>query len=320
MSLQQFIKYTAYFLAGLFFAGALYDAVSNAISLIPPKVTYWGTGLLLVIWGTLVIYINNIGVDWSFPGGKKERVKTVNSQVHLFFAGLIFSLWLPIMIGTTSESSGKGEETPKAVPMNGSFSLTVFVHGSKGRQDIIIEGQGELVIDFGDDRRVAIIGENGRTVFSGIPAEFKDKIITIGLDAPGFSLKKPDEEYMIDQSAIYLELKKNEPEGNIGKAAENSPQKGKTDAKVDSCKVNGIVKDASSNLITAGASVVITCDDIFKTKTDKDGYFSLNVPGELEGEQCVIRVEGNGKSTEAYIPICDPNLVELKLSSNDKSS
>ena len=47
--------------------------------------------------------------------------------------------------------------------------ITVYVHGTKGIQDYVLEGKGELLIDLDGDRRSAKIGEKGRTVFSGIP-------------------------------------------------------------------------------------------------------------------------------------------------------
>lgn len=104
MNLQKLLKYTAYFLASLLLIGALLDTIANTISLITPKVTYWGTGLLLAIWCGLVIYIRKKGVEWSFPGGKKAKVTKVNSRIHLFFAGAIFSLWLPIIFSTSDNN------------------------------------------------------------------------------------------------------------------------------------------------------------------------------------------------------------------------
>ncbi len=111
LNLQKLLKNIGYLLAGLVFIGALLDAIANTISLITPKVTYCGTGLFLAAWCGLVIYIRKKGIEWSFPGGKRAKVTKVNSQIHLLFTGVIFALWLPIILSSPSESSEKNVQT-----------------------------------------------------------------------------------------------------------------------------------------------------------------------------------------------------------------
>lgn len=104
MSLQKTYKYLLYFIAGLFFAGVLYDTIGNAISLITPPVTYWGTGMVFITWILLVLYVRKKGTSWKLAGGAKTIVTKLNIQVHLFFFGVIFSLWIPIMLVSTNDS------------------------------------------------------------------------------------------------------------------------------------------------------------------------------------------------------------------------
>lgn len=101
LNLQKTYKYALYFIGGLFFADVLYDTVGNAISLITPLVTYWASGLVFIIWILLVVYVKKKGIEWKLPEGTKTIVKKLNSQVHLFFIGVIFSLWLPVIFSTS---------------------------------------------------------------------------------------------------------------------------------------------------------------------------------------------------------------------------
>ena len=91
---------------------------------------------------------------------------------------------------------------------NGPLQLTVYVHGAKGKQDIVLEDEGKLIVDFGNDRRTPKIGENGRTNFGEIPSEFYNKSIPINVVASGFEVVNPDSAYLLDGNPIYFEVKR----------------------------------------------------------------------------------------------------------------
>jgi hypothetical protein len=95
------------------------------------------------------------------------------------------------------------------------LQLTVYVHGQKGRQNIVLENTGQLVVDFDNDRRTAKIGENGRTNFGEIPPKFENKIIEIGLEVEGYQLANPNRRDTLNRRPIYLEVKKDNSLGII---------------------------------------------------------------------------------------------------------
>lgn len=96
-----------------------------------------------------------------------------------------------------------GQATSPASP----FDFTVFVHGPNGQQHVVLEDKGRLILDLGGDRRQARIGENGRTVFSSIPAEFEDRKLTIGLQAEGFQAVQPGAQHqLVPDGVTYLEV------------------------------------------------------------------------------------------------------------------
>lgn len=86
------------------------------------------------------------------------------------------------------------------------LQLTIYVHGNRGLQDYSSELAGEIVLDMRNDRRVANIGENGRTNFGEISRDFLGENIFISTKIPGFSSEKPDSTYRYDGSPIYLKV------------------------------------------------------------------------------------------------------------------
>ena len=64
-----------------------------------------------------------------------------------------------------------------------SLQLTVYVHGQYGKQHIVLENIGKLIVDFDNDRRTAMIGESGRTNFGEIPEKFNNQKIGVGLES-----------------------------------------------------------------------------------------------------------------------------------------
>ena len=91
------------------------------------------------------------------------------------------------------------------------FSLTVFLHGSKGDADIVLqsvgaESAGTVLLDTGLLRRTASIGSNGDAVFLEIPANMRGREAQVGLDAPGFQLADKQQILNLAPSAFYVQV------------------------------------------------------------------------------------------------------------------
>jgi len=118
--------------------------------------------------------------------------------------GLIISILLGIMGILTyfqgSEKSDPGFVTP--------LQLTVYVHGEKSKQDIVLENTGKLVVDFGHDRDIEPIGANGRTNFGEIHERFLNKEIGLSLKAEGYKLINPNRKYIYTGNPIYIGVRK----------------------------------------------------------------------------------------------------------------
>ncbi len=92
-------------------------------------------------------------------------------------------------------------------PVDSSLQLTVYVHGPKGKQDIVLESQGTIIVDFGNRREKSLIGELGRTNFGEISARFLNETIGLSVAAEGFELADPEAVYIYKGEPIYVEMK-----------------------------------------------------------------------------------------------------------------
>ncbi|MBE7170783.1 MAG: TIR domain-containing protein [Williamsia sp.] len=84
------------------------------------------------------------------------------------------------------------------------LSVTVFVHGSKGRQDMILRQQGYVVMDLkGGERKTASINENGAAYFQNLH-EGDSVRLEIDFSEP-YKTIHPDSVYVIaNDSRVYL--------------------------------------------------------------------------------------------------------------------
>ncbi len=139
----------------------------------------------------------------------------------------------------------------KLVPDTAPFPLTVYVHGSKGHQDILLRNQGEVMIDLGHDRRIEKIGEKGMAYFPAIPAEFRNQEVPIRVDAEGFEDVAPNARYILTGKSMYVEIQRND----------------------DLAIVFGTVRDEKIFL----SGVRISIGDLDVT-TDEHGRFRLEIP------------------------------------------
>ena len=135
-------------------------------------------------------------------------------------------------------------------------TLTIYVHGPNGKQDYLLESEGELLVDLGGDRRYPKIGEKGRTVLSEIPAKFKGKEILISVKAAGFEDAEPEKKYKWEGGAIYFPVKRKSQLGII----------------------KGVVKNRDGSAFLAG--VLIMIENEFSTRTDSLGRFNFTMPAE----------------------------------------
>jgi hypothetical protein len=161
------------------------------------------------------------------------------------------------------------------VPDTTTFGVTVYVHGSGGKQDVVLRNQGEVMIDFEDYRRPEPIRENGQATFPGIPAKFRNQVVPIVILAKGFEIADKNKQYEISGKAIYVEVRRDE----------------------SLAKVFGKVKDEDKYL----KGVQISIEDL-QTMSDSNGYFMMSIPPAKQKKQQTLRAIKEGYTIyEAFV-------------------
>lgn len=92
-------------------------------------------------------------------------------------------------------------------PPPSSAQVIVYLHGPKGKQDIMLENQGSLVLSLGDWQKEAPIGEHGKAVFEDIEESVLDSTVKFELRAEGFELVDLDSRMRFQDEPLYLEMK-----------------------------------------------------------------------------------------------------------------
>jgi hypothetical protein len=102
---QRALIWLIYAFAGFVAFGTLLDAVSNAITLITPLITYAGSLALVSLWLFLEIRLNKRGLKWVVKGGQEIRIQKLGLRPRLAFLGIVMLLWTPwIVHGVTGEA------------------------------------------------------------------------------------------------------------------------------------------------------------------------------------------------------------------------
>lgn len=103
---QNIFQSLLYILVGAIFVGTLLDAVSNAISLITPRIALILTIIVILIFFTLHVIAKYKGISWK-SGSQSFIIKKPNRKVNLFFVGVLVLIWFPVLIYNYSNESGQ---------------------------------------------------------------------------------------------------------------------------------------------------------------------------------------------------------------------
>lgn len=87
------------------------------------------------------------------------------------------------------------------------FTVTVFVHGKKGKDDRILKNQGQVMLGLRTNEMPCSINEKGEATFKEIPMGFKGQKVPIRIEHPQpYRATHPDSLYLLEPNvAIYLE-------------------------------------------------------------------------------------------------------------------
>jgi hypothetical protein len=88
------------------------------------------------------------------------------------------------------------------------FTVTVYVHGKKGKDDRILKNQGQVMLGLRTNEMPGSINEKGEATFKEIPMGFKGQKVPIRIEHPQpYRATRPDSLYLLEpNAAIFVEV------------------------------------------------------------------------------------------------------------------
>ena len=170
-----------------------------------------------------------------------------------------------------------------------SMQLTVYVQNPDGTPVAELQNKGQIIVDFGNDRRAPLIGEHGRTNLGEIPEKFRGEKILIALKAEGYKPTEPAKQYVLDGEPVYFGVRRDNSLGLI----------------------QGIVKDRSGEKFLAGTMVMIDNDTI--TYTDNLGRFHLLLPPSKRRDTYYLTIKKEGFKVKNEYLMPNTGSIEIRL-------
>lgn len=140
------------------------------------------------------------------------------------------------------------------------FALTVFVHGTQGKEDKMLRGQGEVCVYLNSNPEKVKIDEDGKAIFTEISPTFLNSKIRITVQHPQpYQSTHPDSLYLLQRNGvIYLEAALNNIDRIFGRITDAT-----NDDPLDSVKI--VIKDV-------------------QTFSNTEGWFDLEVPKQWQSK------------------------------------
>ncbi len=99
---QAVLTWASWALTGVLTLGAILGAISNAITLITPRVTYTGSVLLCAAWLTAQLLLRRYPITWATADGTTVKINRLGLRSSLPFGGMVLLLWVPLLMGRVS--------------------------------------------------------------------------------------------------------------------------------------------------------------------------------------------------------------------------
>lgn len=94
-------QFCVYILIGITGFGALLDAISNAVSIISPMVTYAVSIIILSVMLIQKPVLSRYPVNWKISNGQVVQLRQIGIQMKLALLGVLMLLWLPRIISSS---------------------------------------------------------------------------------------------------------------------------------------------------------------------------------------------------------------------------
>jgi hypothetical protein len=100
---QRALVLLGYGLVGFVSIGAFFDAISNAIALVSPRVTYALFPTVLAFWVALEVLLKSRGLNWVTSNGQTIVLRRLGARPRAAIVATLILLWLPRLTDVKSE-------------------------------------------------------------------------------------------------------------------------------------------------------------------------------------------------------------------------
>jgi hypothetical protein len=107
--MQKSWQFGLWILAGVLLLGDVLNAVTNALLLITPTVTYIGTSFVVLIAVALQVVLKHNGLPWRYAQGRPLMLRGLEPQAVCFVLGIVLVLWYPRAKDLYEEMGGGGD-------------------------------------------------------------------------------------------------------------------------------------------------------------------------------------------------------------------
>jgi len=170
-------------------------------------------------------------------------------------------------------------------PSRATFPITVYVHGERGPQDLVLRDSGRVFLDLDGDRRSEPIGGNGQAYFPAIPANFRGQEVLAWVESEKFEAREGARKQRLDGASFYVAVRKKDG------------------------RVAGRVQDQKGNAV-AGAQIRVAG---VSTSTDGTGHFELTIPGDRMKPELELEAVAPGHVAERYTVVPNANDIVVDL-------
>lgn len=134
---QQVVRWAYYVVLGAASLATALVALTQASQLIAPRLTYVGTAIIAVLWLGLELFLASFPVRWRAAFGT-VRIRSLRLRDRAAIASVLLLLWLPRLIGASTDPSDLQEEptlTRNDISIQSSTDFMFSVQANRGWQD-----------------------------------------------------------------------------------------------------------------------------------------------------------------------------------------
>ncbi len=233
----------------------------------------------------------------------EAKLSTINKQTTNMGNGKKTSIWKIVgaalvatitVLASIAEFSGYSVKDVLFGNEPDSFSVTVLVHGKKGKDDKVLKNQGKVFLDIGGDRKEEAINAQGEATFKELPKGYANQMSLISIDHPQpyFPVHRDKEYKLTSNKVIYLEV-----------------------ALQGLNKIKGRIIDATTenNL----DSVRVSIENV-ATYTNEFGWFELEIPINIQAKFVSVNFFKEGYTMEDLDSIAPHTKQQIEIALKKK--